>query len=118
MRLPKWRYVLFVFPWLMTSAVDAAPCPGPNTSAAFSSASRTGTAAAMHIAGGGCLPGVPSGAATACTTVAMSAFAATWPSTTARTMDATGGCTFPCNLGSCRVGQDGLPVELLDFKVK
>lgn len=46
--------------------------------------------------------------------------AAYWASITAKTMDTTGGCVVKCNAGanSCRVGNDGLPVELLQFGVE
>ena len=40
-----------------------------------------------------------------------------WNSATARQNDATGGCIFVCTGGTCKVGQDGLPVELLEFSV-
>ncbi len=43
---------------------------------------------------------------------------ATWPDTGIRTMDAVGGCLFMCSTGDCRVGSDGLPVELLHFGVE
>jgi hypothetical protein len=33
-------------------------------------------------------------------------------------MDTTGGCIFMCTSGDCRVGNDGLPVELLQFGVE
>jgi hypothetical protein len=33
-------------------------------------------------------------------------------------MDAVGGCIFMCTSGDCRVGNDGLPVELLQFGVE
>jgi hypothetical protein len=33
-------------------------------------------------------------------------------------MDAVGGCIFMCASGDCRVGNDGLPVELLQFGVE
>ena len=65
--------------------------------------------------------GVPSGAATAClqlfngTTVI---FQATWPNTAAKLGDPLGGCGFTCPGGLCRVGQNGLPVELLDFYIE
>lgn len=43
---------------------------------------------------------------------------AMWPSAAARTMDPTGGCIFFCPSGSCKVGNDGLPVELKSFGVE
>jgi hypothetical protein len=49
-----------------------------------------------------------------------SRFVVTWSSTAERTQDATGGGIFSCNGGAtrCKVGNDGLPVELLHFKVE
>lgn len=71
----------------------------------------------------GCTAGVPSGAATMCIgntagSPGMNTFIAFWVNTVARTGDATGGCSFMCTSGDCRVGNDGLPVELLDFGVE
>jgi len=72
----------------------------------------------------GCTDGVPSGDATNCSAVTDAAhieenhFSATWPSQAARMMDAVGGCIFMCTSGDCRVGNDGLPVELLQFGVE
>jgi len=71
----------------------------------------------------GCTAGVPSGDAVQCRrttagTTYQNKFFASWPSTAARTMDATGGCIFMCASGDCRVGNDGLPVELLQFGVE
>ncbi len=71
----------------------------------------------------GCTGGMVSGDATSCARLTNSAawanfFIAKWASTSARTMDTTGGCVFVCNTGTCRVGNDGLPVELLRFGVE
>ena len=49
-----------------------------------------------------------------------SLFLASWPNTALRTQDSTGGGIFSCNGGAtrCKVGNDGLPVELLHFNVE
>ncbi len=70
-----------------------------------------------------CTGGMVSGAATMCQHATSAGsypgnfFQATWPNTAARVTDATGGCSFLCGLQSCRVGRNGLPVELLSFGV-
>ena len=53
-------------------------------------------------------------------TAQTTVFAASWPNTALRTQDSTGGGIFSCNGGAtrCKVGNDGLPVELLHFKVE
>jgi hypothetical protein len=43
---------------------------------------------------------------------------AIWANMTARDADSTGGCIFMCPSGTCKVGNDGLPVELLSFGVE
>jgi hypothetical protein len=35
-----------------------------------------------------------------------------------RTSDPMGGCVFMCASGDCRVGNEGLPVDLLSFGVE
>lgn len=45
-------------------------------------------------------------------------FIANWSGQSARTQDATGRCVFNCPGGSCVIRNDGLPVELEDFKVQ
>ncbi len=96
------------------------PCAGPNTAAAGGTASVAGFNATVHT---WCTTGVPSGDATYCdrnTAGAMNAnvFVARWASTSARLLDETGGCSFMCSSGDCRVGRDALPVELLQFGVE
>ncbi len=54
--------------------------------------------------------------ATSCL-VSFSHLTAQWPSAAARTGDAVGGCIFIAPSGTCRVANDGLPVELLSFGV-
>ncbi len=52
-------------------------------------------------------------------TYTITTFIAAWLSSAARTGDASGGCRFPCAGGqTCFVGNDGLPVELLGFRVE
>jgi hypothetical protein len=60
------------------------------------------------------------GAATSCYSTMRTAFVARWPYTPPRTTDSTGGCIFRANGGAnvCKVGRDGLPVELLQFGVE
>jgi hypothetical protein len=44
---------------------------------------------------------------------------AKWPNSTVRDSDSVGGCLFMCNtVPNCRVGNDGIPVELLQFGVE
>ncbi len=72
----------------------------------------------------GCTAGVPSGAANGCfritvaATTNMNVFRADWLNEAARLADSTGGCVFMCTTGSCRVGNDALPVELLSFGIE
>ena len=107
------------------SARHAVAGPGPCTAdLPFTS---TGMAAALFFpasAHTGCTQGMASGMATFCLALTTgpvkfsNIFSARWPNTTQRLSDATGGCSFMCNTGSCRVGNTGLPVELLQFGVK
>lgn len=67
--------------------------------------------------------GMASGAATTCvqiytTTSGVVVFSAWWPSVAALTGDTTGGCRFNCPGGTCRVGNNGLPVELMEFSIE
>ena len=106
-----------------TRQTKAQPCPGNGLmSATFNVATATGNGAytMQFVATGMFCGGVPSGAATGCiqgTAGGPVFFRASWPNTAARTGDPAGGCVFTCPLGTCRVGQDGLPVELLDFSI-
>lgn len=108
-------------------AVPGPVLAGPGPCAAFGHGGSGVTARAqlfppeVHT---GCTSGVPSGDASMCFKVTdnptsfVNAFFATWPSPTARTSDPNGGCSFMCATGNCRVGNDGLPVELLQFGVE
>lgn len=97
------------------------PCAASIQGATGGIAFVSGFAASQHT---GCTNGVLLGNATSCniqTTLATSslnAFLAAWGMTTTRTMDISGGCSFMCASGDCRVGNDGLPVELLRFGVE
>lgn len=42
----------------------------------------------------------------------------TWADTGARLADSTGGCVLYSAGGTCKVGSDGLPVELLSFGIE
>lgn len=72
----------------------------------------------------GCTGGVASGAATMCGRVTVATapnaneFNARWANESARIADTMGGCVFMCTSYTCRVGNDGLPVELLGFGVE
>jgi hypothetical protein len=105
----------------MVRPVDAlagpGPCNGTNQGTFIAFAFANYWTAGDHT---GCTAGVPSGAATACNastggTFNQNKFFAFWPSQTARVGDLTGGCIFNCSFGTCRVGNDGLPVELVQF---
>ncbi len=99
----------------------AGPCPGAlHKGSGNAGYARTFPSAAAT----GCTAGVPSGAATGCERRTYDSFSpsnhfsAVWPIGTARANDPTGGCSFMCDSGDCRVGNDGLPVELLQFGVE
>ncbi len=105
----------------------AQPCPGATAVAsgvmANKSALGAGPTTSSFVGTGSNCTGMASGAATQCNQFFSSlgpnnAFTAQWASMTARTNDAVGGCLFMCPGGSCRVANDGLPVELLDFQVR
>jgi len=103
-----------------TAAAGPGPCEADDPYASGAYAYADSFLATVHT---GCTAGVPSGAAIGCIAVTNGAgllnfFAARWPSAAARTMDTTGGCIFMCTSGDCRVGNDGLPVELLQFGVE
>ena len=104
-----------------TAAAGPGPCSANTQFYTQRYAIASNWAATVHT---GCTAGVPSGAATNCIAITDhhmgggNLFAATWVSPTARTMDAVGGCIFMCASGDCRVGNDGLPVELLQFGVE
>ena len=112
---------LVIFP-----AISNAECPASNhfsvTRNGLALGVMAGTATLAFVGGAGTnmCGRVAQGAATYCLEFAngtgMTAyFRAIWPSTAARTMDATGGCVFTCPGGTCRVNRAGLPVELLSF---
>jgi len=108
-----------------SATTTAAAGPGPCSANTQYPTSRYALArswpSTLHT---GCTAGVPSGDATNCNAitdhhnVGVNLFGATWPSQSARIMDAVGGCIFMCASGDCRVGNDGLPVELLQFGVE
>ncbi len=104
---------------LAVTPAFAQPCPGA-APLAFNQVAKKLTFASTIV----CTDGVPSGAATACMklttapTASSNTLAALWPNTALRLGDATGGCMFNCSTGPCRVGNDGLPVELLSFGVE
>ena len=106
-----------------TTAPQAQQCPGTATNAflQYGSMAGGGTMTLAFVNTGRNCTGMPDGAATDCDQASgmglFIRFRATWPSTTARLADATGGCDFTCPGGQCRVGQNGLPVELLDFYI-
>jgi hypothetical protein len=101
-----------------------AQCPGSTVqNFAATAVTRVGMSSAVFALVGGTgfnCSASPSGAATNCAELGSSYavfFAAFWPSPAARTMDATGGCVFTCPGGTCKVGSDGLPVELMNFAI-
>ena len=104
-----------------TAAMAQGPCAASRHSGDSSSALAITFAVSQHT---GCDSGTPSGAATHCDretyhpTASRNFLSAKWPSPNARSMDAVGGCLFMCTSGNCRVGNDGLPVELLEFGVE
>lgn len=111
-------FTLFV----ATCGVADAQCPGLNAIENQRFATNYGFGSNQAT---GCTAGVPSGDATACVRSTQSSspsanfFRAIWPNASARTMDAVGGCRWACGTPSagCRVGNDGLPVELLTFAI-
>lgn len=110
--------------FFQAAPAQAQPCPGtqgaPGGRFASMGSSGTTTGPLFSLYGTGCVSAF-SGAATGClkNKTASSVFlTAQWPSAAARTGDATGGCVFTCQNGSCRIGSDGLPVELLQFGVE
>ena len=111
---------------LVGSQAWAQPCPhnaaAPLGRGATAMGYGTGAApTAVFVAGFGMnCSGSPFGAATACTQVnyGVNLFRAQWPSATARISDSTGGCQFMCPGGTCNVKNDGLPIELLGFRVE
>lgn len=113
---------------LATGLFSGAPSAvaGPGSCAANSHMALASQAVAISFSAAlhsGCTNGIPSGAVTGCYRQTNSAtmyndFLAVWPSTAARTMDLSGGCSFMCTSGDCRVANDGLPVELLQFGVE
>lgn len=111
--------LLFVAP--VSAIAGPGPCAVTNHYVAGNVAFAASFPPASHT---GCTLGVPSGAATQCSRATMGEspssnfFFARWPSVAARTGDTTGGCSFMCTSGDCRVGRDGLPVELLEFAVR
>lgn len=104
---------------LMVSPAHAQPCGGSAiVDSDLASNFRSGVMATKSQ----CTAGSPVGAATNCfrtLSASVQHFVAYWPSSAARAGDATGGCVFMCLTGgNCRVGNDGLPVELLQFGVE
>lgn len=101
-----------------------AACPGDvhATAGRFAYAGSSGATngPAILFAGSGCT-GMAQGAATGCNVninTSSAYLSARWPSASALQGDSTGGCTFNCENGSCFVGNDGLPVELLRFGIE
>ncbi len=124
-QLPTTALAGLVIAW--TVALTPIPATAAGSCIATTHKTMTRFAHAQGFSSGahtGCSPGLYAGAATYCFrhTLAPSGpgnqFFVRWPSVTARTMDDTGGCSFMCNTGNCRVGNDGLPVELLSFGVE
>lgn len=112
-------FVLLALHFVPVSA-DAAPC------VANIHAGTGRYAYAFSFAGGvhdGCT-GIPSGDAFSCRVNTMglnsssNGLTAVWRSAALRSTDLTGGCIFMCTTGDCRVGNDGLPVELSQFGVE
>lgn len=97
------------------------PCAANQPIAGGASAQVAGFPATMHT---GCTAGQVSGDAVSCALVTTNTnslgnfFRAIWASGAARTNDSAGGCSFMCGTGDCRVGMNGLPVELLHFGVE
>lgn len=105
------------------SSAWAQACPGSTVTLSSSLAGRygTGTVTSMFVSASSSCSAVPFGAANGCLQYGgpmAGRFNAFWPSATARTMDASGGCSFMCPGGTCVVRNDGLPVELLQFGVE
>ncbi len=103
-----------------TTSTAAGPCDAYSYTAGSSFAQVFAFHDSSHT---GCTAGVPSGAAISCDRVTTKGsfsnrLQAGWYSQFARTQDAVGGCSFMCTSGDCRVGNDGLPVELLQFGVE
>ena len=114
---------IFVLP-LYPPVAHAQQCPGADYGTVVGILAQNGNFPPSAATGCTALP--PSGAATLCNFKTWSPvsvrnnFVARWPSATARINDTTGGCRFACATppGGCRVGNDGLPVELLSFGVE
>lgn len=105
--------------WMAVPAVAASPCPAVGPCGGAPTATNR-----FAIQFGNTAVPTPTmayhcGSATNCTQ-SSTAITALWMSTAARISDTTGGCIFSSNGGAnrCKVGQDGLPVELLQFGVE
>lgn len=117
---------------LKTSCLSAPACPGTAVAAASNFARRSSVFATaspgpgLAFIDGGCSGLYPLGAASGCAAalgtpssgMGSARFEALWPSTAARTADSSGGCIIQCPGGSCRVRNNGLPVELLGLSVE
>jgi hypothetical protein len=107
-------FFLVVSVSLTAGIADAGPgrCDGSIVTNDYGAWTQMGSAV-------GCTAGIPSGAAKSCVYFSNGPYRiAYWPSLTARIVDTVGGCIFMCTSGDCRVGNDGLPVELLQFGVQ
>jgi hypothetical protein len=117
-----WIFMLVVFGQFTSphAAWPQGPCQASANYHSYDRALAVVFPPTLHT---GCTAGVPSGAATGCwartnMSTTDNSFSALWPNEVARMMDSTGGCIFMCASGDCRVGNDGLPVELLQFGVE
>ncbi len=113
---------------LAATALDAsAQCPGNKWEIGANAKVWSSTVWSDHglqeFRGEGC-NGLPNGAVQTCKTQRIEGsypliyLTAKWANTSARVNDSTGGCVFVCDSGTCRVGNDGLPVELMQFGVE
>ncbi len=112
---------------VMPPPVSAQPCPGMVwaglvNALVFTVPSQSPSHPLSILIGAGCAAPTLIGDVDNCTAIknhpASAQFVARWSNTNERTQDATGGCIFMCDGGTCVVRNDGLPVELLHFGVE
>ncbi len=124
---PRKYFLLFILlaagAGLFTPATaQAAPCPAlpPCGGIAVPSASFADNVSPTVLDPTQVTADYACGAATLCSHSIASRVIARWPSPAARTGDTTGGCVFSASAGAkrCKVDNDGLPVELLQFGVE
>ncbi len=112
---------------VLNAAPAAAQCPG-NLNTNSAQVTRNGTALFGFIGSvEGCTAMAVGGAVSQCQFNWVNDpgegqydgfLQAVWPNGAAKAGDESGGCQFNCTGGSCFMGNNGLPVELLQFGVE